>query len=73
MLMIGSGYNTTKTVADAQRVNVVNFKVTASYTYKKKHVFNLNAIVQNNARSGITTPTSSTSTGMFSLNYNYSF
>lgn len=73
MLMLGSGYNTTKTVADALRANVINFKATASYTLKKKHVFNLNAIVQNNARSGISTPMTSTSTGIFSLNYNYSF
>ena len=71
--MLGSGYNTTKTVADALRANVINFKATASYTLKKKHVFNLNAIVQNNARSGISTPMTSTSTGIFSLNYNYSF
>lgn len=73
MLMVGSGFNTTKTVADGLRANVVNFKATASYTLHKKHVFNLNAIVQNNARRGISTPMKSTSTGMFSLTYNYSF
>lgn len=73
MLTIGSGYNTTKTAADALRVNVVNFRVTASYTIRNKHVFNLNTIVQNNARRGIITPYSTTSTGIFSLNYNYSF
>jgi hypothetical protein len=73
MLTIGSGYNTTKTEADALRVNVVNFRVTASYIIRKKHVFNLNTIVQNNVRRGIITPYNSTSTGIFSLNYNYSF
>lgn len=73
MLMIGSGYNTTKTVADDLRVNVINFKATASYAIRKRHVFNLNAIVQNNAKRGISTPMTNTSTGMFSLTYNYSF
>lgn len=73
MLMVGSGFNTTKTVADNLRANVVNFKATASYALHKKHVFNLNAIVQNNARSGLSTPMKSSSTGIFSLTYNYSF
>lgn len=72
-LLVGSGYNSTKTVADAMRVNVINFRTTASYTLKKKHVFNLNAVVQNNARQGISTPIRTISTGMLLLNYNYSF
>ncbi|MDB5229755.1 MAG: hypothetical protein JWN76_560, partial [Chitinophagaceae bacterium] len=70
---MGSGYNTTKTVADNLRVNVANFKTTVSYIYLKKHVFNLNCLFQNQAKSSIKVPASGNTTAATSLTYNYNF
>lgn len=70
---IGSGYNSTLTAASNLRVNVANFKTTASYVYLKKHVFNLNGLYQSQARSGIALPAVTNNTAALSLTYNYNF
>ena len=70
---LGSGYNSTSTVANNLRVNVMNFKTTVSYIYAKKHVFNLNGIFQNQAKSSFVAPTASNTTAALSLTYNFNF
>lgn len=70
---MGSGYNTTHTAANNLRVNVVNFKTTLSYIYAKKHVFNLNTLFQNQAKSSLIAPSTSNTTATASLTYNFNF
>ncbi len=72
-ITMGSGYNSTHTVANDLRVNVVNFKTTATYIYLKKHVFNLNGLYQGQAKSGILLPAETNTTAILSLTYNYNF
>ncbi len=70
---MGSGYNSTSTVGNNLRVNVTNFKTTVSYIYAKKHVFNLNGLFQNQAKSSLLAPASSNTTASVSLTYNFNF
>lgn len=70
---MGSGYNSTSTVANNLRVNVTNFKTTVSYIYAKKHVFNLNGLFQSQAKSSLAAPTASNTTAALSLTYNFNF
>ncbi len=70
---IGSGYNTTRIVANVLGVNIFNFKAAASYIFYKRHVLNFNAIVQKQSRRGLTIPQTSNTTSTMSLTYNYNF
>ena len=72
-VILGSGYNTTSTVANNLRVNVANFKTTVSYIYAKKHVFNLNGIFQNQSKSSLIKDNNSNTTAALSLTYNFNF
>lgn len=71
---LGTAYNTSYNNISMKKVNVMNVKANLGYNIKQRHDFKLNVVLQTKSSSdGITQVTNNTMTGLFSVNYNYTF